>query len=525
MNREMVPPQSSSDSVTDRSLIIFKNVTKRFGSTEALSSVSFTGCAGSVHAITGENGAGKSTLMKLLAGVHRVDAGEILLNGNPIRFSGPGAALSAGISTVFQELTLLPNLTIAENLFLGREPRKGFLIDRKSMKRKARALLDRLGIDLDIETPCGDLNVAEQHLIEIAKGTTVDADVFIFDEPTAALDAPGVDKLESLIRSQKKAGKLVFYISHRLDEIFRFCDAVTVLKDGKHITTTRTDELTRDGLVSVMVGRALSQLYPARGTLPADAPATLTVADLVPAPGRPAVSFALKRGEILGLAGLEGQGQREIIRSLAGLQPHAHGKVAKSGTTSVDAQVLTLSAISTALAGVGFIPEDRKSEGLYLPLSIGQNIALGMLRRSSLASVAAIDRKQIETLMGSMNIRARDANQIVATLSGGNQQKVMIGRLLASGVDVLLIEEPTRGVDVGAKSEIYALLRDFADNGGAVLVTSSELTEHLGLCDRILVVREGSIVAEMAAARATEETIMKHALVGLKVASKEVAAV
>jgi ribose transport system ATP-binding protein len=523
MSREIVPTQSSSDSAADRSVIVFKNLTKRFGSTEALSSVSFAGRAGSVHAITGENGAGKSTLMKLLAGVHRIDAGEIFLNGTPIRFSGPGAALRAGISTVFQELTLLPNLTIAENLFLGREPRKACLIDRKSMKRKARTLLDRLNIDLDVETLCGDLNVAEQHLIEIAKGATVDADVFIFDEPTAALDAPGVDKLENLIRSQKEAGKLVFYISHRLEEIFRFCDSVTVLKDGKHIVTTQTAELTRDRLVSLMVGRELSQLYPARGTLLADAPAALTVTDLVAAPERPAVSFALKRGEILGLAGLEGQGQREIIRALAGLQPHAHGRVAKSGATPADPHELKLSAVSTALAGVGFIPEDRKSEGLYLSLSIGQNIALGMLRRAPLASAAAVDRKKIDKLMGSMSIRARDASQIVATLSGGNQQKVMIGRLLASGVAVLLIEEPTRGVDVGAKSEIYALLRDFADNGGAVLVTSSELTEHLGLCDRILVVREGSIVAEMPAAQASEETIMKHALAGLKDYSKEVA--
>src|SRR6202007_2544167 len=216
------------------------------------------------------------------------------------------------------------------------------------------------------------------------------------------------------------------------------------------------------------------------------------------APGRPAISFALRRGEILGLAGLEGQGQRDIIRALAGLQPYAHGHVTKAGA----AHDLALSAVATAVAGVGFIPEDRKSEGLYLPLSIEQNIGLGMLRRSARAGIAAVDRQRVGALMDMMHIRASNAGQIVATLSGGNQQKVMIGRLLASGVDVLLIEEPTRGVDVGAKSDIYALLRDFADKGGAVLITSSELTEHLGLCDRILVVRAGAIVAEMAAPEA-----------------------
>jgi ribose transport system ATP-binding protein len=524
MSGEMAPAQNPFDAAKGPPVIAFKSVTKRFGQTEALSSISFAGHAGSVHAITGENGAGKSTLMKLLAGVYRVDSGEILLNGNPIRFAGPRAALSAGISTVFQELTLLPNLTIAENLVLGREPQRARLIDRTAMKRKARDLFQRLGIDLDIETLCGELTVAEQHLIEIAKGAGVDADVFIFDEPTAALDAAGVAKLENLIRAQKEAGKLVFYISHRLDEIFRFCDAVTVLKDGKHVVTTPTDELTRDRLVSLMVGREISQLYPQRKAAPADMPALLTVADLVPSPARPALSFALKRGEILGLAGLEGQGQRDIIRALAGLQPHARGHVTKSDATSATAQELALSAVATALAGVGFIPEDRKSEGLYLPLSIAQNIGLGMLRRAALPSVAAVDRKRIEKLMDQMSIRAKNAAQVVATLSGGNQQKVMIGRLLASGVDVLLIEEPTRGVDVGAKSEIYALLRDFADKGGGVLITSSELTEHLGLCDRILVIRAGAIVAEMAAIDANEETIMKHALVGSRSANEGVAA-
>mgnify|MGYP005811848055 CR=1 FL=1 len=493
--------------------IEFRNVAKSFGSIAALAAVSFAGYAGSVHAITGENGAGKSTLMKLLAGVYPPGSGEILLDGEVARFSGAADARAAGISTVFQELTLLPNLTIAENLFLGREPRRFGLVDRSAMRRRSRAVLDHVGIDLDVDVTCGDLAIAEQHLVEIAKGAAADASIVIYDEPTAALDGPGVDKLVRLIGEQKRAGKLIFYISHRLDEIFRLCDTTTVLKDGKHVTTCPTADLMRDRLVSLMVGRELGRLYPQKGTAPAPASAAIKVTDFIAEPGRPALSFAVNRREIVGLTGLEGQGQREVIRALVGLLPNAAGaarKIRGDGAT----EALASSVVATARAGVGFIPEDRKLEGLYQPLSIAQNIALGMLRNASLAAAARVDRTRIKALMREMNIRARDESQLVSSLSGGNQQKVMIGRWLASGVDVLLIEEPTRGVDVGAKSEIYRLLREFADAGGAVLITSSELTEHLGLCDRILVLREGAIVAEMPADQASEETIMRYALMG-----------
>lgn len=493
-------------------MISFDKVTKRFGSNLALRDVSFDCDAGTVHAITGENGAGKSTLMNLLAGLFPADGGQIRLRERPFSPQSPADARRLGISTIFQELTLLPNLTIAENLFLGREPQHLGAIDRSAMRERARSMIARLGSGMDVDAYCGDLSVADLHLVEIAKGVSVDADIFIFDEPTAALNAPEVEKLGELLAGLRAEGKLVFYVSHRLDEIFRFCDRVSVLKDGQHVETRATKSLTRDELVSLMVGRVLSQFFPARPARPAGAPVALSVEDMRVDADGPAVSFELGRGEIVGLAGLEGQGQRAIIRALSGLEPAAGGKVAKGGKTG--STPLGNDVVKTALAGVGFVPEDRKTEGLYLPLSIGENITLGMLRRLQIWRMVRGRPQMIAELMRRLNVRSAGARQAVGELSGGNQQKVMIGRWLAAGIDVLLLEEPTRGVDVGAKAEIYGLLREFTDGGGAVLTVSSELLELLGLCDRILVVRRNEIVAELDGAQATEEDVMRYALVG-----------
>jgi len=493
-------------------MISFDKVTKRFGSNLALCDVSFDCDAGTVHAITGENGAGKSTLMNLLAGLFPWDSGEIRLRGKPLSPESPADARRLGISTIFQELTLLPNLTIAENLFIGREPLRHGMVDRLTMRERARSMMARLGSRMDVDAYCGDLSVADLHLIEIAKGVSVDADIFIFDEPTAALNAPEVEKLGELLATLREAGKLVFYVSHRLDEIFRFCDRVSVLKDGQHVKTLATQALTRDELVSLMVGRVLSQFFPARPARPDAAPVALSAEELRVSQGSPAVSFELRCGEIVGLAGLEGQGQRDIIRALSGLEPSAGGKVSKRsevGSTALGADV-----VNTTLAGIGFVPEDRKTEGLYLPLSISENITLGLLRRLPIWQMVRGRPHVISELMRRLNIRSAGARQAVGELSGGNQQKVMIGRWLAAGIDVLLLEEPTRGVDVGAKAEIYGLLREFTNGGGAVLTVSSELLELLGLCDRILVVRRNEIVAELDGAQATEEDVMRHALVG-----------
>jgi ribose transport system ATP-binding protein len=493
-------------------MISFDRVTKRFGAAHALRDVSFDCHAGSVHAVTGENGAGKSTLMNLLAGVFQADEGEIRLRGKAIRPETPRQAQRLGVSTIFQELTLLPNLTIAENMFLGHEPVRRGIVDRARMRQLAGTALARLSHSLDVDAICGDLSIADQQLVEIAKGISTDADVFIFDEPTAALNAPEVEKLGELIASLKAAGKLIFYVSHRLDEIFRFCDRVTVLKDGAHVVTRQIDGLRRDDLVSLMVGRTLSQFYPPRSVRDVHAPVALRVDDLQVGRRGKRVSFTLHRGEILGLAGLEGQGQRDIIRAISGLAPSAGGRVAKS--EGGNARQLNLTVVETARAGIGFVPEDRKSEGLYLSLSIASNIALGMLRRSSIWHKAQTKANKVVGLMEQLQIRAAGHRQTVGVLSGGNQQKVMIGRWLASGVDILLLEEPTRGVDVGAKAEIYTLIRSFADRGGAVLMVSSELQEVLGLCDRILVVRQNEIVVELQGLAVSEEEVMHHALAG-----------
>ncbi|HTQ09502.1 MAG TPA: sugar ABC transporter ATP-binding protein, partial [Fimbriimonadaceae bacterium] len=475
-----------------------------------MTEVSIDGRAGSIQAVTGENGAGKSTLMKLLAGVYHPDAGEIYINGHAVRLSNPAEALRAGVSTVFQELTLLPNLTIAENMLLGREPGRYGWLDRGEMVASARKVLRRIGIDLDVERPCGTLTIGEQQLVEIAKGVSADAAVFIFDEPTAALNRAEVDKLDSLLRVLRDRGKSVFYISHRLEEIFRFCDTVTVLKDGRRVTTEAITDLDVDRLVALMVGRPLGSLFPDRGSPQYDA--ALDIRNFEAAAGVPAVSFQLRRGEIVVLAGMEGQGQREILRGLAGaLAPHA-GELTKTTTEGVKLPYDPRRGIARCLAdGVALIPEDRQLDGLFLDLSIEQNFVLGQLGGMGLARKTRRDAGAISRLMATMQLRA-NPKQTVRSLSGGNQQKVMLGRWLQGTTDTLLIEEPTRGIDIGAKVEIYRLLRDFVEQGGAVLLVSSELIEVIGLSDRILVVRAGRIVAELDSASATEQSVLDQSL-------------
>lgn len=497
-------------------LVVVRGVSKSFGSTAALANVSLVGRSGSIHAITGENGAGKSTLMKLLAGVHRADSGQIFVAGREVAFSSPAAARSAGISTVFQELTVLANLTVAENLMLGREATRFGLLSRTQMLREAREVLARIGIELDPGKACGDLSVGEQQLVEIAKGVSTDASVFIFDEPTAPLNRAEVSKLEALIRNLKSQGKLVFYISHRLDEIFRMCDTVTVLKDGQWVATEAIEALTTDKLIALMVGRPLQALFPARRRTPLG-PAALDVRSLTPMTGTEPSTLGLRRGEIVGIGGLEGQGQRDIVRALAGVLRPAHSEIRRSrrnakGNGPLETFDPRVGVVKAVEQGIGLVPEDRKLEGLYLTLPIQDNLWLGALRAMGLMRTARLDSTVTTRVASHLQLRARDLLQEVGALSGGNQQKVMIGRWLAAGVDTLLIEQPTRGVDVGAKAEIYRLLREFTEAGGAVLALSSDLPELIGLCDRILIVRAGRVVADVDASTATEEQLLALAL-------------
>lgn len=495
-------------------MISARQIVKSFGPAKVLHAIDFEVSAGSIHALTGENGAGKSTLMKIIAGVHQPDSGTVSLRGQQVVIGSPLEALHMGISTVFQEFTLIPNLTVAENIFLGREYRTASgAVDYPRAEKEARSILARVGLDFDPRTLVRNLTVAQQQAVEIAKGISADADVFIFDEPSAALNAADVERLEQLIFELRDAGKAVIYISHRLREIFELCDMVTVMKDGRLVATRKTSELNEHDLVALMVGRELVDYFPARGTN--DGSVALDVRALRAEKSSPTVSFQLKRGEILGFAGLEGQGQREIARALVGLRAPAHAQITKGASATLpQCELMPLLGIESMIRqGVGFIPEDRKTEGLFLSLSIADNIALGTQIGRPLRALLNDARAIVEKLVGDMKIGTGNSKAPVRSLSGGNQQKALIGRWLASGVDVIVIEEPTRGVDVGAKAEIYRLLREFVDQGGAVLVLSRELLELIGLCDRILVIHDSAIVDEMPGVEATEHRIL-HAAIG-----------
>ncbi|MBU0831218.1 MAG: sugar ABC transporter ATP-binding protein [Alphaproteobacteria bacterium] len=494
-----------------QNLIEMSRISKTFGGSHALREVSLSLAPGSVHALMGENGAGKSTLMKILAGVHQPDSGNIFKNGAKVSFANPRAALGHGISTVFQELSLLPNMSIAENMFLGREPRTRFGgIDRRRMNDETQEAMKRLDLDLDPRTLVSELSIAQRQFVEIAHGIDADADVFILDEPTAALNAADVEVLNRHIRELRQQGKAVVYISHRMDEIFNVCDTVTVLKDGSLVGTRSLSTMTPSSLIEMMVGRELTDLFPPRSQAPGE-----TVVELVNVKleeqAKP-FSLSVRSGEIVALAGLEGQGQQKILRSLIGEYQPIGGNARFTGKM-IDLPLRARRSIRAMQAmGVGFVPEDRKDEGLFLGLPIAHNIAMSLHAARNEFSLAKSYQQVVTATIQAMNIKASGPGAEAGSLSGGNQQKVLLGRYLAAGMKVLLIEEPTRGVDIGAKSEIYKLLRGFAENGGAVLVLSRETLELIGLCDRICVVHGNTVVGELPAAEATEHQILDLAL-------------
>jgi len=492
-------------------LASLKGITKAFGPSVAVSDVSIDLLPGSVHALMGENGAGKSTLMKILAGVLLPDAGRILINGSEVSFPNPRQALDAGVSTVFQELMLLPNLTIAENMYLGREVLTRWGVpDRAAMENMAAEALAELGLSVDPATLVSELTIAERQFVEIAHGIKADADVFILDEPTAALNAADVEALNTQIGRLKAAGKSIVYISHRIDEIFEICDTVTVLKDGRFVATKPVSELTPNSLIALMVGRELADLFPDRGGDSGEA--LLVCRNLRLTPASAPIDFSVRAGEIVALAGLEGQGQREIVRSLIGAYAPHSGEVTIGKTTVTLPQSANSGIRAMNAHGLGFVPEDRKEEGLLLGLSVSANIDLGVqATRPAFFPVRNL-RKLVDRLLGELHIKTSGARAVVNSLSGGNQQKVLLGRYLALSPDVLVVEEPTRGVDIGAKAEIYALLRSIADSGKGILVLSRETVELIGLCDRLFVVHDARIVSEIAGAEATEHAILRSAL-------------
>ena len=492
-------------------LLEANDIHKAFGPVKALRGVSLALRPSCVHAILGENGAGKSTLMKIFSGVYAPTGGTLLVKGQPVAWRDPEQARLAGVSTIFQEFILLPNLSVAENLFLGREPRAWHGgLDRRLMEAESRKVLADLGLDIDPAAVTGSLRVADQQMVEIAKGVMRAADIFIFDEPTAALGDREAEQLFRLVRRLKADGKGILYISHRLPELFDLCDEVTVLKDGQFAGHFAMAETTPEALVATMVGRELEQLYPPRrDPAPADAAPFLALRD-VAAPGLAGpVNLTVGRNEIVGLAGLEGQGQIEITRTLFEGRRPTRGEILIEGRPVTHAD-----AAGGIAAGIGLIPEDRKAEGLFLTLGVDRNIAAGLLPGRAPFGPAPKPDAEIEAQIRALNIRLSSARQAIGELSGGNQQKALLARWLVRGVRLLICEEPTRGVDIGAKSEIYAMLRGLADRGIPVLVTSRELPELIGLCDRIVVVKDGATVADIAGAEATEEILMNAAING-----------
>jgi len=482
----------------------FSNITKRFPGVVALRGVSFDVQAGSCHAVCGENGAGKSTLGKILAGLQKPDDGQILLDGVPVEFDSPRDALKAGVGMVHQELAFCENMTVGENLCLGQLPRKFGFVERDVVRERARELLATIGARIDPDRPMASLTVAEQQLVQIACAVGAAAKVIVFDEPTSSLARDDAERLFTLIGSLQSRGVTILYVSHRMAEIHRLCDEITVLRDGRHVATRPASELPEAELVHLMIGRKVEQYFPAHTETPCG-DERLRVEGLSRAGSFSDVSFALHGGEVLGLAGLVGAGRSEIAMTIFGLTPATRGSIWVRGKGVVIRKVRDALALR-----IGFVPEDRKKQGLVLGMKTGENCTLATLPK--FARLGWIDRVRelgtIRKLFGRLRVRATE-DAITASLSGGNQQKIVMAKWLASGCDILMLDEPTRGVDVGAKAELHAWIDEQVSNGCAVLLISSELPELIALSSRIIVLRNGRVAGEVSRAEATQDGLLR----------------
>lgn len=479
-------------------------ITKQFPGVRALDGVDFMLRQGEVHAIVGENGAGKSTLMNMLGGTLTPDSGSIELDGRAVSIAGPGESLRLGIGFVHQESNLLGNLTVLENVFLAREIRKGGCLDRRAMRREILGVNERLGYRLDPDAVVGALPLAEQQCVEITRALLARPRILILDEPTAALDDSEVARLFGIVRKLRDEGVAVIYISHRLDEIFQLADRITVLKDGKLVGVREVKDITKDEVISMMVGRVLEDIYPRRDDI-APGETLLEVENLTVPGSVKGVSFQVKAGEIVGLGGLEGQGQRDAVRAIFGDVPFAQGRITANGL------VLKSRGIRGRIRrGVAYVTHDRRGEGLILHESVRRNSALASLYRRSRAGFvkAGQERAAVEENVEKMQIKVSSIDQKASTLSGGNQQKVMLARWLMTQPRVLMIDEPTKGVDVGARMSVYRIIDQLTREGIAILMLTSDMMELIGLSDRVLVFYEGRITGELKRGEATEEKIM-----------------
>ncbi len=492
-------------------MLSVRGATKRFGGATALSGVDIDLFPGEVHALVGENGAGKSTLIKLMTGVYQSDAGEVRHRGEVVHFPSPREAQLAGIQTIYQEVHLAPQLSIARNVFLGRERTRFGALDLRRMNREAAELLDRYGIVADVRRPLGELGLGIQQMVAVARAVSTDASVVIMDEPTSSLEPREVDKLLEVVGLLRQQGVAVVYVSHKLDEVFRACDKITVLRDGRLVWTGATRETTRRQLISRMLGREASDLESGLRTQlgnrrpPADQPPVLTAAHLQRRFVLEDISVVVRPGEVVGLAGLLGSGRSETVKAIFGALP------LDSGTVTVAGHPLTRATPASRIrAGVGMLPEDRKAEGLIPELSIRDNIGLAALPHFSVAGFVS-RRKQgeiVEVFMKRLRIKASGPDQKVAELSGGNQQKVLLARMLCLNPKVLLLDEPTRGIDVGAKAEVQTLISELAEKGLGVVLISSELEEVVEGSDSVLVLRDGACLGSLFGDDISEDAIM-----------------
>jgi rhamnose transport system ATP-binding protein len=487
-------------------LLEISDAYKRFGGVQALDGASLTVSAGEIVGLLGENGAGKSTLVKTLAGLHDLDAGTVTLDGKDFVQGSPRRAQEQGIAIIYQEPSLFPDLSLAENVFVGRQPVAGGRVDWKGMRERARVMFADLGIDLDPRRLARGLSIADQQMVEIVKALSVDAQIIIMDEPSAALSAAEVERLVDVARRLKAQGRGVIYISHRLDEVVELCDSVTVMRDGATVASAAVSEIDTGQIVRWMVGREITDMFPKVDSHVGDV--ALSVSGLGSSGQFQGITFDVRKGEIVALAGLVGSGRSEVVRAIFGIDPHDEGTITLNGV-----KLTSHTPGQSMAAGIALVPEDRRLQGLFMPASIAHNSAVTVLKRLRKGPflTTSAERRVAAEWGTRLQLKYANIDDPVERLSGGNQQKVVLAKWLATDPTVLIVDEPTRGIDVGTKAEVHRLLSEQAAKGTAVLMVSSDLPEVLGMADRIIVMREGRQVAEISRQDATQEVVMSAA--------------
>ncbi len=492
-------------------LLEMRNIQKYFPGVHALDDVHLSVQVAEVHALVGENGAGKSTLMKVLNGIYKKDGGTITYRGAEVNIDTPDDAQKLGIGMIHQELNLMPHLTVAENIFIGREPMRGIFLDKAKANEEAAELMRSLNLSIDPNTVVSNLTVAKQQMVEIAKALSLNSELLIMDEPTAPLTEDEIDELFKFIRLLKAQGKSIIYISHRLEELWQISDSVTVMRDGQYVDTKPTPELTKDEVINMMVGRVIYEKPKEASTVPENSPVVLEAKNLV-ANNVKDVSFKLRKGEILGFAGLVGAGRTETMRAMIGADPRVGGEILLNG------KPVSINSPSDAVKyGIGYLSEDRKRFGLATGLSVRDNSVMAYLENFTKGPL--IDEKKIDAAtkeyVGKIDIKTPSITQLIKNLSGGNQQKVVIAKWLVRDCDVLIFDEPTRGIDVGAKSEIYKLMNMLVAEGKSIIMISSEMPELLRMSDRIVIMSEGKVTGELDISEATQAKIMTFATMNM----------